>query len=119
VFGALGGRWDQSLANVLLAAAPHLSGLKIRLVADHTELAILRAGDRLNLLGRVGDTVSLIPLCGDALGVTTAGLSYPLDDEALAFGATRGISNLLVSEAASVYLTKGILLCLHLHSPSS
>ena len=37
-----------------------------------------------------GDLVSLIPFGGDARGVTTAGLRYPLVDEPLPFGPPRG-----------------------------
>src|SRR3972149_51102 len=47
---------------------------------------------RLDLAGRPGDIVSLLPL-GDAAGVTTVGLRYPLDDEDLPAGPARGGSN--------------------------
>jgi len=51
-----------------------------------------------------------LPVGGDALGVTTNGLAYPLDDEALLVGRTRGLSNRRTVEIATVVLRSGRLL---------
>jgi thiamine pyrophosphokinase len=67
--------------------------------------------DRREIKGSPGTRVSLIPLKGDAIGVTTNGLDYPLKDETLVFGATRGISNVMLGERAEVSLRQGALLC--------
>ena len=93
VLGALGARWDMSMANILL-----------------------RGGEKLTFHGRKGDILSLIPLGQDACGVTLHGLEYPLKDGILQFGATRGISNVLLEERAVVYLKQGLLLCIHIRS---
>jgi thiamine pyrophosphokinase len=63
--------------------------------------------------GQVGDTVSLIPLAGDAVGITTFHLAYPLQAENLQFGAARGISNLMTGSAAQVSLREGLLMVVH------
>ena len=115
VFGALGARWDQTLANLLLPAAPGLEQVCIRLLDGPQEIALLRAGEAHTLSGQAGDTVSLIPLGGDARGITTAGLEYSLVDGTLYFGATRGISNVLLGEQATVRLQDGLLLCTIIH----
>lgn len=112
VFGALGGRWDQSIANLLLPAAPGLEALDVRLVDGPQQIALLRSGQSRRITGRPGETVSLIPIGGDAGGVSTSGLEFPLQGEDLLFGATRGISNQLVAEHASVSLERGLLLVL-------
>jgi len=114
VHGALGARWDQTLANMLLAVAPHLAGTRIGLVDGPQTLWPLRAGETLTLRGQPGDTVSLLPLAGDAVGVTTDGLDYPLRGETLAFGTTRGVSNVLVAEEATISLDQGALICVHI-----
>ncbi len=116
VLGALGARWDQTLANLLLPASSAYSDLQIRLVDQEQEITLIRAGQTVNVTGRVGETVSLIPLAGDAGGITTTGLEYPLDKETLRFGSTRGISNVLLDESASVKLETGLLLCVLIHS---
>lgn len=111
--GALGGRWDQTLANLLLPAA--FPDLDLRLIDGLQEMVFLRPGRRGIITGRPGDTVSLIPLAGDAAGITTAGLEYPLDAETLRFGATRGVSNMLLLSQAEVSLVSGLLACVVIH----
>jgi thiamine pyrophosphokinase len=115
VLAALGARWDQTLANLLLPAAPGLEHVRIRLLDGPQEIALLRSGEVHILTGQAGDTVSLVPLGGHAHGITTDGLEYPLTDGTLYFGATRGISNVLLGERASVRLEDGLLLCTIIH----
>jgi thiamine pyrophosphokinase len=116
VVAALGARWDQTLANLLLPASKELAGMSIRLADGPQEVYLLQPGEVNSLQGRSRDTVSLIPLGGDALGVTTHGLEYPLQDETLYFGATRGLSNVLLGQQAQVILAHGLLLCVVIHA---
>jgi thiamine pyrophosphokinase len=111
VLGALGARWDQTLANLLLPAARTLSGLEIHLLDGAQEISLLRGGESCRLEGQPGDTLSLIPLTLEARGVVTEGLEYPLRRETLYLGATRGVSNVLVESQASVSLEEGLLIC--------
>lgn len=109
IFGALGGRWDQTLANLLLPALPDLFPARIRLVNGAQQIYLIRGVGRIE--GQPGDTVSLIPLSGDARGITTQGLEYPLDDETIPLGSTRGISNVLLEHRAQVDVREGLLMC--------
>ncbi len=118
ILAALGARWDQTLANVLLPASLALSSVHIRLVDGPQEIHMLRGTERLALAGRKGDTVSLLPLGGDVSGVSTQGLEYPLNQETLFFGSTRGISNVMLGDSASVFLQEGVLLCVLIHGGS-
>ncbi|MBN1180312.1 MAG: thiamine diphosphokinase [Anaerolineae bacterium] len=113
VLAALGGRLDQALANVFLLALPQLAGIDVR-VADGNQVAFL-VRDQATLSGRPGDTVSFIPLGGDAHGVTTEGLSWTLRDETLHFGPARGVSNALLGQDARVFVREGYLLCVIIH----
>jgi thiamine pyrophosphokinase len=115
ILGALGARWDQTLANVLLPAA--FPDLNIRLVDGNQEFFYIRAGETLTVSGRLGDTLSLLPLGGDAQGITTEKLEYPLHSERLQLGSTRGISNVLLEEEAQISLRTGFLLCVVIHQP--
>jgi thiamine pyrophosphokinase len=115
VLGALGNRWDQTLANLLLPAAENFQNLSIRLVDGAQEISLIREGQRVEISGRAGDTVSLIPLGGDAGGITTGALEYPLAGETLRFGSSRGVSNVMLGEKAAVSLEKGLLLCVIIH----
>jgi thiamine pyrophosphokinase len=115
LLGALGKRWDQTLANLLLPAAAAYSQLNIQLIDGNQEMTLIRADQTLELTGRPGDTLSLIPLSGDAKGITTQGLEYSLSGETLPFGSTRGVSNVFLSEYASITLDTGMLLCVLIH----
>jgi thiamine pyrophosphokinase len=117
VYGALGTRWDQSIANVLLGARADHASADIRLVDGPQEARLLRAGETMTLHGQPGDTVSLIPLDGDARGITTTGLEYPLDDGTLHFGSSRGVSNTLQRDRSTISLRAGLLLCVLIHGP--
>lgn len=109
VVGALGDRWDHSLASFALALAPGLASATLTFDDGTTWVGFLRAGDTLRLPGQPGDLVSLIPLGGDAEGITTQGLRFPLNREALPFGSTRGVSNVIEAAQAVVSLRSGRL----------
>lgn len=114
VFGAMGGRWDMSIANILLPAEQNLSNATIRIIDGRHEIMLLRAGKEITFHGEKGDILSLIPLGRDALGITLSGLEYPLKDDLLRLGSSRGISNVFVEEIATVHLKQGLLLCVHI-----
>ncbi len=111
VLGALGGRLDQQFANVLLLLLAELQGISARIVDEQQELFVTR--DQATIEGAAGDIVSLIPLGGDALGIVTEGLQYPLRDEPLPTGPARGISNVMTGPVARVSLRQGALLVVH------
>ena len=117
VLGGLGGpRVDHALANLALLSMPELEPLGLRLVAADCRVRRLRAPAagggpvRHELVGRVGDLVSLLPVGADAEGVTTHGLAYRLDDETLLAGRTRGLSNVRKVSKAGIVLRRGELL---------
>jgi thiamine pyrophosphokinase len=115
IIGALGGlRFDHALANVLLATGDRDPDLELTLLDGSTRIRCLRANastgsGELVLTGRVGDLVSLFPV-GTALGVTTHGLQYPLSNESLPAGTSRGLSNVRLASTAQVRLEEGALL---------
>lgn len=109
VLGALGGRWDQTFANILLPSYARLRGLPVTFW--HDGVSILPITRPRVVRGKPGQTVSLIPIGGDALGVRTEGLEWPLEDETLQLGATRGVSNVLLSERARIEVGEGMVLC--------
>jgi thiamine pyrophosphokinase len=112
VFGALGGRLDQMLANILLLAHPAFAHRRIELV-EPKQRAWLVEG-RTEIKGKPEDLVSLIPLCGDVYIKRTAGLKWKMENELLQFGPARGISNVMLVDTAEVVVGSGVLLCVHL-----
>jgi len=115
VLGALGSRLDMSLSNFLLTAHEQLRHHKISFLAGKQRIYPIYSQAWVE--GQPGDVVSLLPIGGDVSGVTTKGLEYPLKDETLGFGTTRGISNVLLGNAVTVTIRAGILLCIVIAQP--
>lgn len=116
VYGALGDRWDMNLGNLLLLAHPALQKAQIELIWGYQCVTLIKPNSKHQIQGSPGDIISLIPIQGDAEGIRTEGLEYPLRDERLLFGATRGVSNILINHKASVSLNKGFLICVRIES---
>ena len=111
LLGALGGeRLDHEAANLLLLADPGYDGVRIEARRGALRIRAIRGEGSLSLAGPVEALVTLIPVNGDAEGVTTEGLRYPLRDETLRFGRARGLSNEVDSLPATVTVRKGSLL---------
>jgi thiamine pyrophosphokinase len=111
IVGALGGgRLDHELANLLLLADSRWRGHRLRIVRGGTNAQAVHGGEKLQLSGAEGDLVTLLAIGGDAWGVRTEGLRYPLSGEALGLGRSRGLSNQVEQAPASVSLERGTLL---------
>jgi thiamine pyrophosphokinase len=111
LLGALGGeRRDHETANLLLLADPGYEGVRLEARRGGLRIRAIRGNGSLSVTGPVGALVTLLPVNGDAEGVTTDGLRYPLSNETLQFGRARGLSKEVASLPAHVTLHKGSLL---------
>jgi len=108
ILGALGGRLDQTLANILLLTEPRFQRVPLSIQDGSDRLFVGRSP--IVLEGKAGDLVSLIPLSPAVSDIRTAGLEYPLAGETLTRGSTRGVSNVMLGEAATVTFGDGLLL---------
>ena len=111
IVAALGGRLDQTLANIGLLTDDRLSAFHIRL-DDGVEEAFL-CRDQVEIHGKSGDIVSLIPWLGPVSEVETTNLKWPLRKETLYPDKTRGVSNEMTIDSASVSIGSGLLLIVH------
>lgn len=109
VLGGSGGRLDHELAAAaLICSSRWIEIEEIDWRSDRGWAHVVRR--RRLLHGDVGTTVSLLPVGGDAYGVTTTGLKWNLKDETLTTGTTRGVSNLMVSPVTDIRIAGGTLL---------
>lgn len=117
ILGALGGRFDQSMANTLLLVKPASARIFARIAGADFDawLAIEHA----SIAGKIGETVSLIPLTAQVENIETSGLEFPLRKETLYFGSSRGVSNVLTASRAEIAFTRGMLLVVHLLTEDS
>lgn len=115
ILAATGGRLDHTIANVLLLTLPMLKGVNARIVVGRQTAFVVR--DEMWIEGNPGDTLSLIPLGGDVLGVTAENVEWPLHSETLRLGPSRGLSNVLTADRARVSVRRGALLCVVTRKP--
>jgi thiamine pyrophosphokinase len=111
VVGGNGGRLDHLLANALLAGLDALGDIQLEWWTGRDRAFAVR--DRLDLTGTPGDLVSLLPIAGVVTGVATTGLHWSLDRETLPPGTSRGMSNRLAGDRASIVVESGVLLVVH------
>jgi len=110
ILTALGGRLDQQLANLLLLTRPEWAGVRLRLAEGNQQAWLLRGPDALTLIGRPGDTLSVVALSQTLTGLTLSGVEWPLRDAAVPLGSTLTISNTFVRPQARIELADGLAL---------
>ena len=107
VVGSGGGRLDHLLGSFLLLADERYAGARITGFLGPSRVDVIRGS--CVLPGEPDGLVSLLPVHGPAEGVTTEGLAYPLHDEALPAGTSRGVSNVFIGHAARVSVARGCI----------
>jgi len=112
IVGAVGNRFDQTIANVQLLSVPELVSVDAAMVSGGQAIYVLRPGEH-TLHGQPGDTLSLIPMSAAVEEIETHDLFYPLHKETLYFGPARGVSNVLVTNSARITFPRGLLLAVH------
>jgi thiamine pyrophosphokinase len=113
--GFLGGpRLDQAIASVLLLARIETPAT---LLDERNEAQLVRPGVDCVWPPEPNEIVSLIPIGGDVDGVRTQGLRWPLRDEPLTLGDSRGVSNEPTATEAVISVQRGLLLVTR-HFPS-
>jgi thiamine pyrophosphokinase len=110
VTGAPGDRLDHSLAVVLALGHPRLERVEVDAWIGATALHVVRGASTRTLAMRPGETATLLPIGGDATGITTTGLRYPLRDEALPAASSRGVSNVADHPRPTIGVRAGCLL---------
>jgi thiamine pyrophosphokinase len=116
LLGFLGGpRLDQAIANITLLVRV---AVPMVLLDEMNECVLVRPQQEYSWRPEAGEIVSLVPMAGDATDVKTTGLRWPLRNEPLRLGDTRGVSNEPISEEVSVSIGSGQLL-LTRHFPAT
>jgi thiamine pyrophosphokinase len=120
VVGGAGGRLDHFLANVALLASPRFADLDLDARIGEAYVVVAQGGRPPHeIVGAAGSLVTLLATGGDAAGITTTGLQYPLHGATLRPGTSRGVSNVLIGERGSVVLERGTLLVIQAHGGAS
>jgi thiamine pyrophosphokinase len=115
IWGGLGYRVDHTLANLGLLVRGAERGIEVKLVDAWCEVLLVK--DRKVIAGQKGQTISLLPLTGEAKGITLAGFEYPLADAVMQTGRPYGISNRLAASEGIIEVKEGCLLAVRYFRP--
>lgn len=118
VLGVEGGRIDHELGNWAVLCAPRGQLVEIETLGG--TVTVLH-GDHINkveITGEPGDLVSILAKNGEAGGVTTTGLRWPLDDATFLPTSSLGVSNEMVDGEASITVRSGTLLVARPKTPT-
>ena len=108
ITGAVGGRIDHTLANIILLSSPGLEDIDARILTDNSDMFIVRKP--VNINGVPGKTITLISLSPYTYFTGTSGLKYELKEEELIFSPVRGLSNEFIDKKAKLEIRDGTLL---------
>jgi len=112
ILAGTGDRPDHSLANIFLMVNFRKRGLEVRLAGENWEMFLIEG--EAQIFGKKEDLLSLIPVSQEVSGIETQGLYYPLKNETIPMGSSRGISNVFLGDEAVVRTKKGLLLAIKL-----
>ena len=110
LLGATGTRLDHVLANVNLLGIGLEEGVEIQLVDKHNRIRMINEKLEINKVEQFGVFVSILPIKGDAKGVTLEGMKYPLKNADISCFSSLGVSNEIVDKSARISVEQGVLL---------
>ena len=104
-----GGRLDHELGVFAVLQNPSLRHCTIEAMWDNSVLHLIHGPASVTITGKLGSNVGLIAAGGPAEGITTSGLKWSLANETLAPHSSRGVSNQMVHETATISVQVGSL----------
>ena len=110
VLGATGTRLDHVLANVYLLGIGLEEGISLELVDAHNRIRMIEGALEIKKEEQFGNYVSILPVKGDAKGVTLTGMKYPLLNSEVSCFSSLGISNEITDSMAKIFVKEGTLL---------
>lgn len=114
ILGALGGRMDHAMANLMLLVRAYRHGVMAEILDEQVRIA--RVCGEAVLHGAKGDTVSLLP-AGEVTGVTLEGFYYHASEPlSFDFSYPLGVSNVVTEDFARVTVQSGDLLLFHYYA---
>jgi thiamine pyrophosphokinase len=121
LIGGMGSRFDHSFANVGLLSILLSHGIFGEIIdpnnrifmmdKEHTGTCVLKKRKKQGKeQNRQEEYISLIPYTEKVTGIKLTGFQYPLKNETLTIGISRGISNMLREEEGTIQMEDGILM---------
>lgn len=111
-----GGRLDHQLGVLSALTHPILHGCEVHTMWDSARVRVLNGPELATISGEPNSLVGLVAMNGVARGITTTGLRWSLHDEDLESHSTRGVSNELVGNSATIEVSSGHLFVIQPHA---
>lgn len=108
VVSGSGDRPDHVLSLLHVLASPRFDDIVIGGWLGGSRLIVCRPGNPVSIPATQGDTVSLVPIGGDAT-VSTAGMRWPLERSVLSAHSSRGVSNVATDDPCLTVLSGRLL----------
>lgn len=102
VLGALGGRMDHEMANVMLLVSYGRKGHSLIFVDDQNIMRYVGAGT--HTIYRCRGYIGIVPFSDQGMRLSIEGLYYPLPKTSVPFGASHLISNVFGDEKEARFL---------------
>ncbi|MDF2672859.1 MAG: thiamine diphosphokinase [Clostridiales bacterium] len=114
IIAGIGSRIDHSLGNIGLLHIIAEKGAKGCIISKDSTIYLCR--DNVQCHGKIGETVSIIPLLGNAKGLKSTGLKFELNNLNIEFGKPIGISNEMTDNKCSIEIENGEILVIKLNN---
>lgn len=112
IYGAFGGRFDHTFANLQTLRFLHENGVQGMLIGTN-DIAALQGCGTVRYPKRKGFLFSVFAFTEECIGVTLCGTYYPLEDAVLTPAFPIGVSNRITDAFAEVTCKSGILLTVY------
>lgn len=109
IYGALGGRFDHSLANLSVLLYLNRHSARGTLFDKRNTVYALSDSQSIKLTKKDGYKISLLPFSQSVTGIFASGVSYPLENAELTNSFPLGVSNEFAAASAEISIKSGDL----------
>lgn len=104
----IGSRFDHTYANLSLLLFLLKRNIKGVIINEKNEIYLIN--DSIELTGKIGDILSLIPYSSNVNGIYTEGLQYALSGNNMSLELPYGVSNVFIKNTVRIKIQSGLLL---------
>lgn len=112
LFCMLGKRIDHMLCNIFIMEKIIRKSIKAIILNNETRMELINKNTRID--GKIGSIVSFISLSKKSDGISLKGFKYNLINGSLLRSQSMGISNIIKTNNAKIYIKKGLILMIQL-----
>ena len=105
IIGGIGSRIDHTIGNIFLLRRLNINHIKGCIINENNIIYLV--DKEIKLFKKQDYYTSVIPISMSGIEITTNGFLYPLSNEYIEFGSTRGISNEIKRDMGIISIHKG------------